>query len=77
MSHLQVEQNGSDPHGLADLQAVGEQREARRALVVGRQHLDVHGGDGAPAGGGKKKEHPVSFTTFGGRERKKKSLRRR
>lgn len=48
MSHLQVEQNGSDPHGLADLQAVGEQREAWRALVVGWQHLNVHSGDGTP-----------------------------
>lgn len=48
MSHLQVEQNGSDPHGLADLQAVGKQREAWWALVVGWQNLDVHSGDGAP-----------------------------
>lgn len=34
-SHLQVEQNGSDPHGLADLQAVSEEGEAWWALVVG------------------------------------------
>lgn len=58
MSHLQVEQNSSDPHGLADLQAVGEQREAWWALVVGWQHLNVHGGDGAPD----KKEHTFLLT---------------
>lgn len=48
MSHLQVEQNRSDPHGLADLQAVGGQGEPRWALVVGWQNLNVHRGDGAP-----------------------------
>lgn len=59
MSHLQVEQNGSDPHRLADLQAVGEQREAWWALVVGWQHLNVHGGDGAP----EEKEHTAFSST--------------
>lgn len=49
-SDLQIEQDRSDPHGLADLQAVGEEGEARRALVIGRQNLDVDGGDGAPDG---------------------------
>lgn len=48
MCHLQVEQNRADPHGLADLQAVREEGEAWGALVVGRQDLDVHRGDGAP-----------------------------
>lgn len=48
VSHLQIEQDRSDPHGLADLQAVGEEGEARRALVVGWQNLDVDGGNGAP-----------------------------
>lgn len=47
-SHLQIEQDRSDPHGLADFQAVGEEGEARRALVIGWQNLDVDGGDGAP-----------------------------
>lgn len=46
--HLQVEQNRSDPHGLADLQAVGEEGEAWWALVVWWQDLNVHSGDGAP-----------------------------
>lgn len=75
--HLQVEQNGADPHGLADLQAVREEGEAWGALVVGWQDLDIHRRDGAP---GKKKTTnkpkkkqrrytwvqlmaPVSFTT--------------
>lgn len=49
-SDLQIEQDRSDPHGLADLQAVGEEGEARRALVIGWQNLDVDGGDGAPDG---------------------------
>lgn len=47
-THLQIEQNSSYPHGLADFQAVGEEREAWGALVVGRQNLNVHCSDGAP-----------------------------
>lgn len=48
MSHLQIEQNSSYPHGLADFQAVGEEREAWGALVVGWQNLNVNCSDGAP-----------------------------
>lgn len=47
-AHLQVEESGSGPHGLADLQAVEEAGKAWRALVVGWEHLNVHSGDGAP-----------------------------
>jgi len=45
-SHLYVEQCGSSPHGLIDLQAVYELRETWRALVVGGQHFDIHCSDG-------------------------------
>lgn len=48
--YLQIEQDCSDPHGLADLQAVGEEGEARWALVIGWQNLNVDSGDGAPDG---------------------------
>ena len=48
LAHLQVEQNGPRPHGFADLQVVCEEGETRGALVVGREDLNVHGGDGAP-----------------------------
>lgn len=48
VSHLQIEQDCSDPHGLADFQAVGEEREAWRALVIGWQNLNVDCSDGAP-----------------------------
>lgn len=48
VTHLQIEQNSSYPHSLAHFQAVGEEREAWWALVVGRQNLNVHCGDGAP-----------------------------
>lgn len=48
VSDLQVEQCSSSPHGLTDLQAVDELGEAWGALVVWGQHLNVHGGDGAP-----------------------------
>lgn len=48
LAHLHVEQNSPRPHCFADLQAVREEGEARRALVVGREDLYVHGGDGAP-----------------------------
>lgn len=50
VSHLQIEQDGSDPHSLADLQAVGEEGEARWALVIGWQNFNVDCGDGAPDG---------------------------
>lgn len=63
-THLHVEQDGSDPHGLAHFQVVGGQREAGGALVVGWQHLDVHGGDGAPGGG----ENKLAYSA----ERRKK-----
>lgn len=48
VTHLQIEQNSSYPHSLAHFQAVGEEREAWWALIVGRQNLNVHCGDGAP-----------------------------
>lgn len=64
VSHLQVEQNCADPHGLADLQAVREEGEAWGALVVGRQDLDVHRGDGAP--GKKKKKEKMHFSSADG-----------
>ena len=52
-AHLQVEESGAGPHGLADLQAVEEAGKAWGALVVGWEHLNVHGGDGAPGRGDK------------------------
>lgn len=52
-AHLQVEESGSGPHGLADLQAVEKAGKAWGALVVGGEHLNVHGGDGAPGTGDK------------------------
>lgn len=50
VSHLQIEQDSSDSHGLTDLQAVGEEGEAWGALVIGWQNLNVNCGDGAPEG---------------------------
>lgn len=50
VSRLQIEQDRSDPRGLADLQAVGEEREARWALVIGWKNLNVDCGDRAPNG---------------------------
>ena len=47
-SDLKVEQDGSYPHGLADLHVVGEEGEAWGALVVGGEDFDVYRGDGAP-----------------------------
>lgn len=55
VTHLQIEQNSSYPHGLADFKVVGEEREAWGALVVGRQNFNVHCSDGAP--GRKKSTH--------------------
>ncbi len=46
VSHLYVEQCGSSPHGLTDLQAVYELRETGRTLVVGGQYFDIHRSDG-------------------------------
>lgn len=48
MSHLQIEQYSSYPHGLTDFQAVGAKREPWGALVVWWQNLNVNGSDGAP-----------------------------
>lgn len=59
-SHLQIKQDRSDPHGLANLQAVGEEGEARGALVIGWQNFNVDCGDGAPDG---KKRLEISFLT--------------
>ena len=50
-SYLEVQQDGSQPHGLADLHAVAEEGEAWGALVVGRQHFNIHRGDRAPGSG--------------------------
>ena len=50
-SYLEVEQDGSQPHGLADLHAVAEEGEAWGALVVGGQHFNIHRGDRAPGSG--------------------------
>ena len=44
-AHLQINQNGSNPHSLADFQVVCGEREAWRALVVGRQNLNVNCSD--------------------------------
>lgn len=60
VSHLQIEQDRSDPHGLADLQVVGEEGEARGALVIGWQNFNVDCGDGAPDG---EKRMEISFLT--------------
>lgn len=59
VSHLQIKQDRSDPHCLADLQAVGEEGEARGALVIGWQNFNVDCGDGAPDG--KKEWKSVSW----------------
>lgn len=62
VTHLQIEQNSPNPHGLADFQVVGEQGETWGALVVGRQNLNVHCSDGAP--GGEKSPHQPSESTI-------------
>lgn len=59
MSHLQIEQYSSYPHGLTDFQAVGAEREPWWALVVWWQNLNVNCSDGAP--GIKKKKHVSSI----------------
>lgn len=56
MTHLQVEKNSSYPHGLTDFQVIGAQREARRALIVGRQNFNVDRSDGAPGEGKDKRQ---------------------
>lgn len=61
--HLQIEQNGANPCGFAHLQVVSEQGEARRALVVGWQHFDVDGCDGAPGKRIAKKKKNQTATT--------------
>lgn len=63
MSHLQIEQYSSYPHGLADFQAVGAEREPWGALVVWWQNFNVNGSDGAPGikKKKKKKKHVISI----------------
>lgn len=63
LAHLQVEQRGPRPHSFADLQVVLLSGEARRALVVWRQHFDVHRGNGRPAAGGQRRGENVSRQT--------------
>lgn len=60
MNHLQIEQDSSDPHGLADFQAVGEEGEAWGALVIGWQDLNVNCSDRAP----KRKKIEDQFTVL-------------
>lgn len=63
LGHLQVEQRRARPHGFADLQVVLLSGEARRTLVVWRQHFDVHRGNGRPAAGGQRRGENVSRQT--------------
>lgn len=63
LGHLQVEQRRPRPHGFADLQIVLLSGEARRTLVVWRQHFDVHRGNGRPAAGGQRRGENVSRQT--------------
>lgn len=60
LGHLQVEQRRPRPHGFADLQVVLLSGEARRTLVVWRQHFDVHRGNGRPAAGGQREERTLA-----------------
>lgn len=64
VSDLQVEECGSAPHGLADLQAVEELGEARGTLVVRGQHFNVHGGDGAPEQHRHKKQDSLTYKPY-------------
>lgn len=63
LGHLQVEQRRPSPHGFADLQVVLLSGEARRTLVVWRQHFDVHRGNGRPEAGGQRRGESVSRQT--------------
>lgn len=63
LGHLQVEQHRPCPHGFADLQVVLLSGEARRTLVVWRQHFDVHRGNGRPEAGAQSREGNVRRQT--------------